>query len=319
MASPQCEHGFTRIANELMDAFLRAGRRLTKREALVWLSIVRLTYGFNRKADFIPVRRIEKMTGIRFDHVHETVWRLKERGLIHLEKKDGRLFLGINKDYSLWFRGKGPGSKQDGHAQGAGDKKGMAQARDVPDPGNKGKEWPLPKTETTLLPDTGTGKLPGLGNNQLTRNGNIKRQKTSLKTSSSSDNGPQGLKAGKKNHLSGREEVFLEWKRIFGTRLPPRLEEKARALLSEIRAGRIVPSRIRLPLKYLNAFEPPRDASISEPVQISAGMKVSYRGRVFEITDGLCIFMEDGLMVEGTIRRLLQTGRMKVIGQKGGK
>ena len=27
---------------------------------------------FNKKADFIPVRMIEKMTGIRSDHVHET-------------------------------------------------------------------------------------------------------------------------------------------------------------------------------------------------------------------------------------------------------
>ncbi|OCC14770.1 hypothetical protein DBT_1830 [Dissulfuribacter thermophilus] len=49
---------------------------------------------------------------------------------------------------------------------------------------------------------------------------------------------------------------------------------------------------------------------------ISAGMRVSYKGMTFEITDGLCIFMKDGLMVEGTIRKLIQTGEMKIIGGK---
>jgi len=310
VASPQCEHGFTRIANELMDAFLKAGRRLTKREALVWLAILRLTYGFNKKADFIPVRRIEKMTGIRFDHVHETVWRLKKRGLIHLEKREGRLFLGINKDYSVWFKAQGLRIRPDGPAQGAG-KKGPAQAGGVPDLGNKVKE--------RLLPKTGTGLLHEPGNTQVTQKGNIKRQNTSIKTSSSSAGSLKAKKASKKRRLTGKEEdVSLEWRRIFGTRLPERLEEKARLLLSEIRAGRIEPSRIRFPIRYLDAFEPPRKGLGLQPVAISSGMRVSYRGRTFEITDGLCIFMEDGLMVEGTIRRLIQTGKMKVIGDKGG-
>ncbi len=301
-----------------MDAFLKAGRRLTKREALVWLAIVRLTYGFNKKADFIPVRRIEKMTGIRFDHVHETVWRLKKRGLIHLEKKCGRLFLGINKDYSLWFREKGPGIRPEGPAKDEG-KKGLVQKSTVPEAGNSQERGPLHRAGTRLLPETGTVKLHEPGNDKVTQKGNIKRQNTQEKTSSSSASVDKGQGACKKRRLTGREEdVFLEWKRIFGTSLPPRLEEKARLLLSEIRAGRIEPSRIRLPIRYLDAFEPPRDASFLKPVSISAGMRVSYRGRTFEITDGLCIFMEDGLMVEGTIRRLIQTGQMKVIGGKGG-
>ncbi|OCC14771.1 hypothetical protein DBT_1831 [Dissulfuribacter thermophilus] len=157
MASPQCEHVFTRIANELLDAFLKAGRRLTKREALVWLAIVRLPYGINKKADFIPVRRIEKMTGIRFDHVHETVWRLKTRGLIHLEKRNGRLFLGINKDYSVWFKAQRPGIRPDGPRE-----KDMPQTCGVPEPGNNNKKG-RPVRKGALQERRRTSSLNGRG------------------------------------------------------------------------------------------------------------------------------------------------------------
>ncbi len=316
MASPQCEHGFTRIANELLDAFLLAGKRLTKREALVWLAILRLTYGFNKKGDFISVRRLEKVTGIRFDHVHETVWKLKERGLIHLEKRDGRLFLGINKDYSLWFLrkgGKGPWEK--GRSKKEKNLRAKEEVRlskgPVPKTGNKnGKE---------LLPQTGTGKLPRPGNRPVTQYRNIKRQNTSLKTPSSSEAQGDTCRKNEGALKVKEDEVFFEWQKVFGTRLPERLKDKAKGLLREIREGRIEPTKIRLPLRYLEAFEPPRNGICPPPVRIYPGMKVSYQGRTFEIADGPCIFMKDGFMVEGTIRRLIQTGEMKVIGEKGGK
>lgn len=316
MASPQCEHGFTRIANELLDAFLLAGKRLTKREALVWLAILRLTYGFNKKGDFISVRRLEKVTGIRFDHVHETVWRLKERGLIHLEKRDGRLFLGINKDYSLWFLRKS--------AQGVWEKGKSKKEKAFRAKGEvRLSKGPVPKTGNKkgneLLPETGTGRLPKLGNGPVTQDGNNKRQNTSIKTPSSSES-PGNTSGTNEGGRKGQEdEVFFEWQKVFGTRLPERLKNKARDLLREIRAGRIEPSKIRLPLRYLEAFESPRNGICAPPVNIHPGMKVSYNGRTFEIADGLCIFMKDGFMVEGTIRRLIQTGEMKVIGGKGGK
>ena len=305
MASPQCEHGFTRIANELLDAFLAAGRLLTKREAMVWLAILRLTYGFNKKADFIPVRRIERMTGIRFDHVHETVWRLKRRGLIHLEKRDGRLFAGINKDYSRWFQAKGRKPAPSGRKKGA-----VTQGGNVPKTGNC--------EGAGVLPKPGTGQLPNMGNRSVTQKGDIKRQKTSIKKSSSSAEGQGAFGPGEKaGSRQEEEEVFRQWRMVFGTGLPERLKEKARRLLNEIQAGRIEPGKIRFPIRYLEAFEPPRKG-LKPSVSIAPGMKVSYRGRIFEISDGPCIFMEDGLMVEGTIRRLIQLGNMKIVAGKGG-
>lgn len=47
MANPQIENGYTRIANELLEALLLAN--LSKRQLLVALAVIRQTYGFNRK------------------------------------------------------------------------------------------------------------------------------------------------------------------------------------------------------------------------------------------------------------------------------
>ncbi len=174
----------------------------------MWLAILRLTYGFNKKGDFISVRRLEKVTGIRFDHVHETVWRLKGRGLIHLEKRAGGLFLGINKDYSLWFLRK---SAQGLWEKGKNKKEKAFRAKEevrlskgpVPKTGNKkGKE---------LSPETGTGKLPKPGNRLVTQDGNIKRQNTSIKTASSSKAPGERCGTNEGGRKGQEDEVFFEW------------------------------------------------------------------------------------------------------------
>ncbi|OED41232.1 hypothetical protein AB833_10080 [Chromatiales bacterium (ex Bugula neritina AB1)] len=51
MANPQIVDGYTRIANELLDALIRSG--LTKRELRVVLVVIRQTYGYNRSSDDI--------------------------------------------------------------------------------------------------------------------------------------------------------------------------------------------------------------------------------------------------------------------------
>jgi hypothetical protein len=49
LASPQTEHGFTRLADELLDVLIRYP--LTKRQYKLVLAVIRKTYGFQKQAD----------------------------------------------------------------------------------------------------------------------------------------------------------------------------------------------------------------------------------------------------------------------------
>jgi phage replication O-like protein O len=52
--SPQKEHGYTPIANEIYDAFVRT--RISGEARQVLDCIIRKTYGYNKKEDKIPKR-----------------------------------------------------------------------------------------------------------------------------------------------------------------------------------------------------------------------------------------------------------------------
>ncbi|WP_084288457.1 replication protein [Desulfovermiculus halophilus] len=58
MASPQCENGYTRLANELLEALART--RLAGQEYQAVLAIVRKTYGFGKKSDKISYGQLSK-------------------------------------------------------------------------------------------------------------------------------------------------------------------------------------------------------------------------------------------------------------------
>lgn len=96
MASPQLEDGYTRIANELFEALLRAD--LSKRHLLVVLAIMRQTYGFNRIMDRISGSQIAELTGVRRNHCNVAVMQLIE---LRIVKREGRQ-IGIQKDYDQW-------------------------------------------------------------------------------------------------------------------------------------------------------------------------------------------------------------------------
>jgi len=96
MASPQIEDGYTRIANELFEALLRAD--LSKRHLLVVLAIMRQTYGFNRTMDRISGSQIAELTGVRRNHCNVAVMQLVKLKIV---KRAGRQ-IGIQKDYDQW-------------------------------------------------------------------------------------------------------------------------------------------------------------------------------------------------------------------------
>ncbi len=95
-ASPQLENGYTRIANELLEALTR--QKLHGREWAVIMVVARHTYGYQRKTHCITGGQIAKMTCISSNHAREVVAGLLAKKILH--RIDG--CLGLQTDYSLW-------------------------------------------------------------------------------------------------------------------------------------------------------------------------------------------------------------------------
>jgi phage replication O-like protein O len=96
MANPQTENGHTDIANELLEAIIQIS--LSDYEHRVYWAIIRRTYGWKKKMDWINNFQISEATGILPCHISRTLKKLLEKNIV---LKDGKQF-GINKDYDTW-------------------------------------------------------------------------------------------------------------------------------------------------------------------------------------------------------------------------
>ncbi|WP_339423214.1 replication protein [Photorhabdus heterorhabditis] len=90
------EDGYTRIANELLEAIMSAD--LTARQLKVALAIIRKTYGFCKKTDRITNTQIAEMTGIHHTHVCKAKNEMIAMKIIVLSGNQ----IGINKIVSEW-------------------------------------------------------------------------------------------------------------------------------------------------------------------------------------------------------------------------
>jgi phage replication O-like protein O len=91
-----CEEGYTRIANDLLDAILSAD--LTQVQFKVVMAIIRKTYGFNKKVDRISDSQISDATGIHRTHICNARNDLLERKVLIREQ----MKIGLNKVVSDW-------------------------------------------------------------------------------------------------------------------------------------------------------------------------------------------------------------------------
>jgi len=98
--SPQLENGFTRIANELLEALIKT--KIPGEEIRIIWAIIRKTYGFGKKTDRITLGQLESQTGIPKKRVHRLIGSLVAKNMI--VKKKGRTgpVYGINKRYKAW-------------------------------------------------------------------------------------------------------------------------------------------------------------------------------------------------------------------------
>jgi len=96
MANPQLEDGYTEIANEILDSLAHC--QLSPNEWQVLICIIRKTYGYHKKVDYIANFQIVMATGLCKAVVSRVLGKLAEKRLITRNKK----YIGFQKDWEIW-------------------------------------------------------------------------------------------------------------------------------------------------------------------------------------------------------------------------
>lgn len=94
--NPQKEDGFTPIANEIVEALARVN--LTAHEWRVLWCVLRKTYGYNKKEDWLSGTQLCAMTGLHKAHVSRAKKLLAVRNMVTPRGNK----IGFNKFYSTW-------------------------------------------------------------------------------------------------------------------------------------------------------------------------------------------------------------------------
>ena len=106
MASPQTENGFTKIANELLEALAKVKIGYGNRQILD--VIIRKTYGFNKKKDKISIGKFQEATGLSRRMTIYCLQSLEAKRMIVIQRKRGRGNINeingveLQKNYDLW-------------------------------------------------------------------------------------------------------------------------------------------------------------------------------------------------------------------------
>ncbi|WML42700.1 replication protein [Neobacillus sp. PS3-40] len=103
MANVQLEKGFTRIANELLEA--TQNYKFTLNQYKIIQAVWRYTYGYDRKEHIFSLSFLEKTTNLTRTRISESLKGLIEKKvLLEIQKGGGRRskVLSFNKNYDDW-------------------------------------------------------------------------------------------------------------------------------------------------------------------------------------------------------------------------
>lgn len=100
-ASPQLEDGYTRIANELLEAL--AALQCPASVLRIALAVIRETYGYNRKTAPVSREHIADLIGWGGTRVKQAIAEAVAWGVLVRQGRE----LGLQKDYSLWGKPEG--------------------------------------------------------------------------------------------------------------------------------------------------------------------------------------------------------------------
>lgn len=90
------DDGYTRIANELLEVVISAD--LTLRQIKVLLAIIRKTYGYNKKTDWIGNKQLSELTGLADTRCSTIKNELIQMNILISKGRE----VGVNKDISSW-------------------------------------------------------------------------------------------------------------------------------------------------------------------------------------------------------------------------
>src|SRR5271157_3357991 len=96
MANPQAENGHIRVATEIWEFLCRF--RIPGEVRQVMDTVIRQTYGWNRKADTIPLERFCELTGMAKPNVCRALSKLITHNII---KSDNGEY-SLQKDFDRW-------------------------------------------------------------------------------------------------------------------------------------------------------------------------------------------------------------------------
>lgn len=101
MASPQTKHGFTRIANEILQAVASCDLSGFEVRFIVWL--LRLTYGYNRKEVRVNIETFARTINMTVGMVNSIIIELELRQIISSkERREETIILSFNKNHEIW-------------------------------------------------------------------------------------------------------------------------------------------------------------------------------------------------------------------------
>jgi phage replication O-like protein O len=101
MASPQCENGYTRVSNELLEAVCS---KVDKGDYFkIIFFVIRITYGFNRKLAKSNYKSFSTTLNIAKDRMEILLSELYLRKILSFEQISKDYFwVGLNKNYEEW-------------------------------------------------------------------------------------------------------------------------------------------------------------------------------------------------------------------------
>lgn len=103
MNGPQLENGYTRIANELLEALAKV--KLNGSQHRIIDVILRNTYGYSKKTASLSDGYLSKATGLHPKLINREINTLIKSNLLYVESKGNftnARVLGINKNYNSW-------------------------------------------------------------------------------------------------------------------------------------------------------------------------------------------------------------------------
>lgn len=107
MANPQVEHGFIKIAtgdkdNDILMALI--GASLSSTEYQVVLTVIRKTWGWNKKLDWISYSQFVKITNKSRISIYNAITELVKKNILVKKTELGKITAyRLNKDFNSWI------------------------------------------------------------------------------------------------------------------------------------------------------------------------------------------------------------------------